>query len=149
MNREAPNGVLRRDRLHLACALTSVYGAAAVFGFGLLIGLLTEPVPAMPGGVHALAWLVLALMMGLVFVPLAAANRTAAPEIRKSASERLGLIRSKPSNWTQQVDGITDGPADLCAIDSALDGFPQEQTVSAGVTTTHATSHPDIVRVAS
>ena len=64
MNREAPNGTLRRDRLHLICALTAAYGAAAVFAFGLMIGLLTEPVPAMPGGIHALAWLVLPLMAG-------------------------------------------------------------------------------------
>ena len=145
MNREAPNGTLRRDRSHLVCALTAAYGAVAVFGFGLLIGLLTEPVPAMPGGIHALAWLVLPLMVGVVFVPLAAANRTAAPVIHKSASEGLALIRSKPSQWTEQVHGT----ADVCAIDSALDGFPQEQTVSTGVTRTHATSHPDVVRVAS
>jgi len=145
MDREAQNGLLRQHRLHLVCALTAAYGAVAVFGFGLLIGLLTEPVPNMPGGIHALAWVVLPLMVGVVFVPLTAANRTSAPAIRESASAGLALIRSKPSQWTRQVHGT----ADVCAIDSALEGFPQEQTVSTGVASTHSTSHPDVVRVAS
>ncbi len=70
-------GLLGSHRSRLVGILTRVYGGAVVFGFGVLIGRLTEPVPAMPAGVHALAWLVLPLMVGAMVVPLVNSNRVA------------------------------------------------------------------------
>ena len=106
MAEKTHSGWLLKHRSHLVVALTGIYGGVAVFGFGFLIGRLTEPVPDMPGGIHALAWLVLPLLVGTVVVPVATvshvARRTSRPPV---GSEGLALVQSKPSPLTEQGYG--------------------------------------------
>ena len=136
--------MLQKHRAHLIGALTAVYGGADVFRFGFLIGRLTEPVPEMPAGIHGLAWLVLPLVVGAVVVPLATANLAAHRLSRPPVPpESLVFVQPKPLQWTKSVHG----PGDVLNVDSALEHFPQEGSIS--LTGSGRMAHPDRIGAAS
>ena len=139
------SGWFRKHRLHVVVALTGIYGGAAVFGFGFVIGRLTEPAPEMPWGIHALAWLVLPLLIGTVLVPLAsmrqAVHRVSPPTV---GAEGLALVQSKLEPSTDR--GYAGPQTDVCDLDSALEQFPQERPLSSPSASSAAPS--EVVRVA-
>ena len=125
------SGWRKEHRSHLVAALTGVYGTAGVFGFGLAVGRLTEPVPGMPGGIHALAWLILPLLVGTVVVPLVSVSHAAYRVPRSPVgSERLALVQPGSPQWVPHADAAAH--ADVCNLDSALGQFPPEPVSSAG-----------------
>lgn len=145
MTGEIYTGWLRQHRAHLVVTLASLCGAATVFGFGFLIGRLTEPVPEMPGGIHALAWLLLPLLVTTGIMPLVSASH-ARPHTSflPVGSERLVLVQpvTSPSIEQEQRQSATD-PRDL---ESALGQFPQEHPVRSVGSPRLAPA--DVVRVA-
>ena len=139
------SGWLRKHRSRLVVALTGIYGGIAVFGFGVLIGRLTEPVPEMPGGIHALAWLVLPFFVGMVVLPLATVRRAGSGISRLVGAERLSLVQSEPSRLTER--GYGQPQADVRDLeDSALEQFPREPSVSSVASV--GTAHTEVVQVA-
>lgn len=129
MTGEMCTGWLRQHRALLVVVLASLCGAATVFAFGFLIGRLTEPVPEMPGGIHALAWLLLPLLVGTGVVPLASLPHTSPHASRfPVGSEGLALVQHMTSPLTEQEHSR---PAtDICDLDAALGQFPQERPMS-------------------